>query len=416
MKRSYFIAIATTLALVLIAVWVYVLFFSTPNEPGDSFAELNFGDTTDGSVPANPLEPEPVVDVVNTETLRQLTTKPVVGFTEVVNNQGSLAGVFYIEAGTGHIFSIDLNNGTERRVSGTTFAQIKRGDITPNAQYVMIETGSGSTREFVLGEFSSSTNEYVFNTVTEQITNFIATKENNFLFTTLTGNTLVASQYYPLSKTADVIFEVPFIDTVVRWGESALDNHYIYPKASARLEGYLYQSIDNKLGRISASGRGLTAIGNQEHVLYSTQVDRNYRTSLYNLETKEDIDLTGVFNAIIDKCVNYPVKQTFICGTDNSPKNQNTPDDWYRGQETYSDSLWEVDPTNLSFRQLVNITSESGRAVDTLNLEMGPTEENVYFQNKSDMTLWMFTLPEIPKPVELDTSTSSDGVVNDDLN
>jgi|AntRauTorckE6833_2_1112554.scaffolds.fasta_scaffold19644_2 hypothetical protein len=415
MKRSYFIAIATTLALVLIAVWVYILFFSNTSQQEESFAELNLNDTTDSTIPANTPEPEPVVDVVNIEKLRQLTTKPVVGFTEIVDESGEVDSIYYTEAGTGHVYSINLTSGKEERISGTTFANIKKSDITPNGQYILIETGLGNNREFVLGEFSTSTNEYIFNTVADDIYNFTATKDNNFLFTAKLGSKLQATHYYPISETAEIIFEIPFVEAAVRWGDLAIDTHYVYPKASARLEGYLYQARDNKLKRLPVAGRGLSAIGNQESVLYSTQVDRDYLTRIYDLETKETVDLEVIFGAIIDKCVNYPAKKTFICGTSNEPQDQNTPDDWYKGETTYSDSLWEVDASSLSFKKLVDVPEESGRNIDSINLEIGASQQSVFFQNKSDMTLWMLTLPPISSSLNNDTSSGSEEVINDDF-
>jgi len=47
MKRSVFIITGIILAIVLIAVWVYVLFFGTPTSLDEQFANFGVGDTID---------------------------------------------------------------------------------------------------------------------------------------------------------------------------------------------------------------------------------------------------------------------------------------------------------------------------------------------------------------------------------
>jgi len=414
MKRSIFITIASVIAIVLIAVWVYILFFGgQPSSEDQDFADLNFPETPDANFNPGLVEPEIVVDVANTEIIRQLTTKPVVGFGDGINSSGEKEA-WYVEAGTGHIFVINLETGIERRVSGTTFANIKKAVLTPDTQHVMIETGKGNSKEFILGEWSSSTEEFIFNTIAESIVNFTASANDTFLFTVRNDGELVASQYYPISKSSEILFTIPFEEAVVSWGETALSTHYIYPKASARLEGYLYESRDGSFKRLPAAGRGLSAIGNEDQVMYSNQIESEYVTSMLRENSErelESINLSLLTNTIPDKCVNYTQNNSFICGTDDSDKDHNTPDEWYRGEISYSDDIWEINLTEQSATRLLKINQETGRNIDIINPLLGNSGDSLYFQNKNDQTLWMFTLPSAEQVNSFDDSDR----INDDI-
>jgi len=414
MKRSIFISIASFIALVLIAVWVYILFFSEQSSVNDQdFADLNFPETTDSGFNPEIIEPEVVVDVVNTEVIRQLTTKPVVGFSEGINSKGEKE-VWYVEAGTGHIYTINLEAGNEDRVSGTTFPNIKKAVLTPDSKYVMIEAGRGSSKEHVLGEWSSSTKEFSFNTITENIVDFTTTVDNTFLFTIRNGEGLIASQYYPISKTSEILFTIPFNEAVVSWGETALSTHFIYPKASSQLEGYLYESRNGSFERLPAAGRSLAAIGNENRVMYASQIEDKYTTSMLRENSKgktESINLSLLINTIPDKCLNYPKNDSFICGTDDLKKDSNTPDEWYRGEVSYSDDIWEINLIEQSATRLFEVEKETGRSIDLINPMVGNSGDRLYFQNKNDRTLWMFNLPVTEQGTTLDDLDNT----NDDI-
>ena len=392
MKRSVFIIISILLALTLIGVWAYLLFFNTGSQPNDEFADFDFENINDQNTVVVVNDSDPVVDVVNLDRLRQLTTGPVVGFSEMTDLDNQTK-ILYTQAGTGHIFSIDLDSGEEERLSGNTFGGIEKAVFTPDGRAVMISSGNGFGQQASVGVWSSSTNKFVFSNIEEVVADFTTTENNTFLLAIDTTNSLLVVEYDPNSGTRSSLFTTPFVEVSFLWGRFASSTHYFYPKASARLEGYLYSAKDGLIKRLPIEGRGLTAIGDESYVLYAKQVERDYLTFLYNKETGEEFDF-NFLHIITDKCSLRPVSSTFICGTNSLNKDSNTPDEWYRGEITYNDAIWEIDPVNLGSRKLVEIAVESGRSVDTQNLSVGASDKNLLFQNKTDRTLWMYILIE----------------------
>jgi hypothetical protein len=414
MKRSLFIIIATVLVLILIAVWVYLLFFRVDSNSDQSFSDLNFNDTTDVTFEPTISPPDPVVDVFNVERIRQLTTGPVVGQVETTNELGETV-INYVEAGTGHVYQINLSSGEEKRISGVTFPRIKKAEMTPNGEYIIIEQGIGRDKEFSLGQLSSTTGEFVFNSIVENIVDFAATSQDTFFFSVMSEAGLVANQYYPQNKTSEQLFAIPFREAVIKWGRTSTSSHYVYPKASSKLDGYLYQSHQGGIKRLPAAGLGLTAVGTNDDVVLAYQEKGIYLTDLLSIgeENTTTTNLDFLLRILPDKCSALGDSNKLVCATDNQPRDHNTPDDWYRGLISYSDDLWQIDLENLVFNRLLRVSEETGRDIDIINLAVGRSGQYLTFQNKNDQTLWMFILPpEVVESNQVDVVTDSEEVNN----
>ena len=110
MKRTYFYIAGGTILFLLIGFWVYSFLYGSPTNGDSVFTNLGiFGqNNTEEIITPLVIEENPTVDVA-TERLRQLTTKPVIGARIV--DLASTTVMRYVEAGTGHIFDIDLVSG-----------------------------------------------------------------------------------------------------------------------------------------------------------------------------------------------------------------------------------------------------------------------------------------------------------------
>ena len=391
MKRSVLIILGIVVVVLLLAVWVYVLFFNTTTPPEDTFTDLNFDDTTDVSVtpPTEEVTPEPTVDVTSPKPLRQLTTGPVVGFAHVQADASSTPMVYYIEAGTGHTFSIDTKTGEETRVSGTTIPMSSAGAITPDGQFVMVQSGSGPTSEFVVGEISTTSDQLRSLRIGENIVDFVATVDNTFLYAVQSSNAIVAKEYFPLSNTSEIIFSVPFREATIAWGNEATAPHYVYPKTTSRLEGFLYEVVDGLLHRLPIDGYGLSAVGGEEYVLYGKQVGGFYQTVMYNKESRDEFVLD--FDLLPEKCAVMTEENVpFLCASAFGAFGSGAPDNWYSGSVTHTDNVWEVWGEYAYTEQILDVSAESGRQLDIINLLLTSTTDYLYFQNKVDETLWVY--------------------------
>lgn len=401
MKRTFIIILGVVILIILLVLWFYVLFFIDPKETNDKFADFDItGEELNGSIDGN------AVGDTNTATifvspdkkLQQLTTKPVIGFQEIASKATSSPGiVYYIEAGVGHVYKIDLTTGTESQISKKTIANARVGAINSTGEYALIQSGYGSNQKTLLFPLSSSDQEVEPKAIELEpnITEITATENGTFLYAVKGTDRLVAKEYYPISGNTDTLFVTPFREADVDFSSKSTDKHLIYPKASALLDGYLYQSVAGGVKRLPVTGQGLTAIGYDRYVLYSKQSNGAYRSYITNTITGSSTDLN--ISLLPEKCTRVnksgATNVSLVCAF--SLDNQlggDFPDQWYRGEIKFTDDLWEINPALGAVTQLLDITAESGRKLDAVSLKANQFYSRVYFTNKNDKTLWLYRI------------------------
>lgn len=390
MKRPLLIILGIIIVLILIGIWVYVLLTGTPNN-GNQFAEFGFGDTSDPTFQGLPEpEPEPTVDVGPGSALKQLTTKPVAGFTEVQLATTTPAKAYYVEAGTGHIFTIDLETGEETRVSATTIPLTRAAAITPNGAHVMMQAGEGLSAEYIIGTLATSSDELSNFALSESVLSFAASDDNEFLYAVPDGNTTLAKAYNPRTNSSRVLFSVPFRDVTIEWGNTSSGPHLAFPKPASRLEGFVYSYTNGSPTRLPISGFGVSAVGSGNAVISSyMQTTGSYTSSGYSYTVSDDLRLP--ITVVPEKCT-FPanLESQAICATSFTNYSNMMPDVWYRGEVTLTDELWEIDPATQTARPIKNISSVAGQSLDVVNPKTNPDGNRFYFQNKVDNTLWLY--------------------------
>lgn len=388
MKRSIFFVVSALMVVLLLAAWVYILFFSTPSDDG-SFVDFPNGEP--GFTVPDQDQPTdgPVIDLTSPDRLRQLTLDPVIGFQEVLATPSSTPQIYYATAGRGHVFAIDTETGIEERISGATIAAARQSAITPNGAYILTQAGRGANSAFFISPLDTGASNAPLSLIPEDIISFSATTDNTFLFATKEGNGLVAKEYVPASSTSQTLFTIPFQEATIQWGASAPDTHFVYPKTTTQLEGYLYVSQSAKpLKRIMPGGFGFSAIGNMTYVLYAKQARGSYQSSVYNQFTREIYSLP--ISQIPQKCVPLSAQNLMLCASSVNKHTLRTPDDWHEGTISFSDTLFEVNLRTGGMTAISNTLEESGRELDIINPIAGTQDATIYFQNKNDQTLWLF--------------------------
>jgi len=388
MKRNALIITGSILVVILLAIWIYILFFNT-TQPADKFTDLNIGNN-----PEQTSQPEtsasstnPTLDVTSEKQLVQLTNKPTAGYKEILTGSSS-PKVFYVESGTGHIYSIDLLTGVEKQLTITTISFAKQAEITENGLFTMIQSGNNK-KQTLIGTIINNNTELSTEIIDEEVVSFKATTNNTFLYAAKNSNQLVGKEYFPVTKTSKTLFTVPFLEATIDWGKVSADTHYIYPKASSKLEGYVYKVEKGTLIRTPISGFGLSAVGNKQYILYSNQNKESYKTTVYNSEQK--LFTSSPVTIIPEKCTESQTDtKILVCGSEFTNFNDSIPDSWYQGVTSYADTLWQVDLDSLNIKSLASVSDQSGREIDTVNLSLNEAEDRVYFINKNDRTLWLY--------------------------
>lgn len=385
MKRTLFI-IGIIIILILAGILLFLL-LASDDQKRDVFSAFNFGDTTDTSVI------NAVVDLITPTddrlaALRQLTLKPVIGMSELLPSASSTATlVLYGEAGTGHIFSLDVVSGIENRLSNITIPAANEATISATGDRALILSGGRSDgRDLTLVTLPGPERELSSFAFSERVKQATLTSDKKVLYTTVAGNTLIAREYTIASGETRTLFTLPFKEATVRFPKVSTGPVYAYPKTAEFLESYVYEIREGVVRRLPFSGYALTAIGEQNMLLVTSYRGGIYESSLYDSARNQRQLLP--FIAIAEKCSFVGDADTLYCGIYGDTTDEATIK-WYQGQLTTTDALFRVNEFGEMI-YLVDLKETSGRDIDVTRLTASADASRLYFINKIDGTLWIF--------------------------
>jgi hypothetical protein len=395
-KTILVIGVAVIVVGLLIAAWVYVMFFGTPRELPDLSNPFGFGGGEQGQpLPQEPVvattsTPNPVVNVTG-KPLRQLTTRPVIGYRELTQT-GTSSILLYAEAGTGHVYSIDLTTGAESRRSGTTIIEAAEAVFSADGTFVVYRSGYNRVAKTVIGTMSSTTDSLTTNELGELADN-IHIEGNETLFYSVRGNSAVGKSRNLRTGASKNLFTLPMSDPVVLWGRGETADHFIYLKPSYLLPGYVYRvGSGGSLTRLPVSGFGLSAFRSGSVIGIGT-LTQEQQLSISVMETAEDGRALTGFVGLPEKC-NGVTNSTFWCIRYTTTTGFGFPDTWHRGEVSFAESLYrhDISATSSTETLLSDFSTEAGREVDSVRVGISESEKNLYFINRLDNTLWLYDL------------------------
>ena len=362
----------------MLGIWAYLFTFGTPQSGAELFTRFGVGGDAENFTPPE----DTSIDVSDVDTLgapqalKQLTTRPVggAGFTS--------DGIRYVEQGTGHVYDINLQSGTETLQSGTTIPGARDAIFSDDGSYTAITMLDEGNERTLVGKLTSGTQ---FSGVTLPLgaKNIAFVNASGTLeYTIHEGSDTHGYSYNMLKEVDTMVFNLPLKDVRVLWGNPT----YVYTTPSTKQMGYLYKVIKNDLHYVTKGGRGLSSFATHDGVMVTRSTDTLVKSFLITL----DDEIVGQpLPYIPEKCVSG---ETFLyCAIPKETLNTQTfPDDWYMGDVSFNDSLWSVDTTNQKAKVLVDFTDTSGRAIDVLKIGADREGKRVYLINKNDNTLWLF--------------------------
>jgi hypothetical protein len=301
--------------------------------------------------------------------------------------------VYFIEAGSGHIYRL-ADGGAEERVSGITFAETTTGDISPDGRFAVVLSGYGNTQTgslLTLGTSSAATPS-VF-TLEGNVGQSYITNNNELLYTVRTATGVTLRSRTLNGGSTKTLFSVPFRSALVSWSDDPRGPHYIYPKPSYLLEGYLYRYFGGTLTRLPIEGYGLVAWGSGEMLGFSRTENDSYVSFIHDTKSRSDTLLP--FLLLPEKCSAGLTAESLWCASPTTISGFGFPDSWYRGDENLSDTLvyFESNDEFQSISYLLEPSVVAGRAIDVSALKAGAEAGRVLFTNKIDNSLWLYDRP-----------------------
>jgi hypothetical protein len=345
--------------------------------------------------------------------LRELSMTPVGGM--MASTTASSTIIRWIDRGVGRVYQAYSNNTAIDELSNTTVPEVYATYWNKNATAFILQSlteDSDTVTSFyatlsavspaALATTSTSTAESTpfelrgsplpSNTIGIAVAptgNNVFTLEKNTDGTS--GSTGYISQFDGSKKAA--IFSTPLADLNIEWPESSI--LAVTTKGYSRAAGYLY-FVDQKTGiftKILGDVAGLSTLvskdGNQ--VLYSASANSSIITSVYNIKSGANQNL--LFNTLPEKCVwSNLQKNVLYCAVPSTIPLANYPEDWYKGNVSFSDSIWEVDTVTGDAHLIADLLKTSGTIIDATNLTLDTQENYLYFINKKDLSLWSLQL------------------------
>lgn len=394
MKKTYLIIGGVTAILLLVAIWVYLLIYGTPKTVEQFFADFTFSGTSDNTPiePLIPPETEAQVDI-DTTKLRQLTTRPVIGMGEYTKGEGisKITYIRYAEAGTGHIYAINIITGEETRISNATIAGANKAKFSPNGKYVAFASGYTNQPTITLLTLSESGEVTKTNVLTQKMVDFTFSDTNELLYTEYSNSGQIGRALNPETLVGRTLFTIPFQSATVNWSADPNTPHYVYTKASAKLSGYLYSLINGQIKRKNSAGFGLTALANEEYVVI-TSLQGTEPTS-YSMELSTDKKIPLPLITTPEKCVFTKIDTAILfCGYEQKSFGYEFPDNWYKGLMSFADNIYLINIKTGQSSELMNIKSMTGRDIDIITMNISKSDRMLYFINKNDNTLWMYEI------------------------
>lgn len=389
MKKIKNILIITGIIILLLLLlgWGYILLFGTPiNNDGGIFANLP-NQSTEREIDTTTTEQT----VATTNQLQPLTTDPVAGFIVQEEETGTTTEkassstrevLRYIERGTGHIYEIELDSGKKERISSNTFGKTVRAVFSPDGSKAVIQTESGDSLSNTLINIGSEETE----SLPQNIDNLFISNDSIFY----TETTEKGSTAYQLNfgGAANPIWQIPFTDIRVFW-EEGKDIVVNRPSPNFKSSAYL---VDENGWNILIEPQyqlNLATDTSGENILYSYFDTKKGMVTLSLPSSRPE----GLL-AIPEKCIYMTTKESFWCAMSPLLGGQEGITDWYSGAISTNDTIWSNWKEPGSTQSIARLDVMSGFNIDVTNLTANKSETKLFFINKIDGSLWMYSIPE----------------------
>ncbi|MFT5037285.1 MAG: hypothetical protein ACI9VM_000864 [Candidatus Azotimanducaceae bacterium] len=388
MKKTLIISIGIICILVAAAVWIYLLFFGAPEQSDDVFTNLGIGGgDASVQVPTNQGEDASTEDTVtpiaaSKDALRQLTLKPVAGFGFVGSSSDLIR---YAERGTGHVFEINVANGTEKRISGTTIPRVVDAVFEESGTSVVLIAENGYQRDIVAGYINEEENTIDLINLPTNSFDPKFTSDSVLRYAVVTDSGTDGFELDINANTPSKLFSIPLRDATFIWSEET----YAYNKPSAVLQGSLYHIDQSTLTPKTSGAFGFVGGVNDAYYFSSAIVKGESKSYATARATEARTELAVMF--MPEKCV--PDKTTtnlLWCASQLSLPDALFIDNWYKGAVQSEDFLWLVDIENGVAELLSDFLDESGRLIDVNKIEIDQSGTSPIFRNKIDNTLWLY--------------------------
>lgn len=328
-------------------------------------------------------------ETVEDQSVRQVVSEPVADY-GFITYQGT-STLFYVEQETGHIFV--MASGTPVRLSNKSIPRVKSVAAAENSVKYYFYIGSLDEQNnlvFQKGELLKATSsDLALTALDSRIKTLVVSPKGNQAFILKESDNGVVGQIVNLNfEVPTNVFSSPFKEWVAEWVSD--DKISFQTKASSGINGsfYLLDIKTKEFTPILTNIPGLMGklSNNTENLIYSSNNSGQTNSFIKN-EGEEVYQLS--IGVITDKCEWFSGNISILCGVPINSTNLNKPDSWYQGGVSFNDELWLVD---IIYGEAFLADELKNKQIDISNLKSNLGSSVMYFQNKTDGSLWNFDL------------------------
>jgi hypothetical protein len=352
--------------------------------------------TPTASVGATPPVTTPPATTSKTKT-KTVVVKPTPPPTEFV------PALRYVARTNGNIYETFADSINELQFSTTVVPKVHESFFGNNGNSVLmrylntdgatIDTFAGTLPTELLGGDTTSNTQVKGSFLPENITDMSVSSDGSKIFYLLnvnTGDSVVGITSGLLGDKKVQIFDSPFTEWLSQWPSAKMIT--LTTKPSSLVPGYMYMiNPDTKnLTRVLGGINGLTTLTSPDgkSVLYA---GGNLSLDIYNISTGNVTPVS--VRTMPEKCVWGSASTTVYCAVPKAIGNATYPDDWYKGEVSFSDDFWKIDAASGTGTMIFDPTTiRGGQSIDGIKLALDTGEKYLFFVNKKDSYLWELSL------------------------
>lgn len=353
-------------------------------------ADLGTGD----GLPATPATPD---------KLRQISEEPISGFSVVEDAKNHKTDIHYILRANGNIYEAYADSQEQKRLSITTIPKVYESQWLPDGvrliiRYLKDNTENIQTFSVKINPATTTLNTFEGGIDGNHLAENIGALAINpagdkifYLTNSLNGSSGYVSK--PDGQNKKLLFESPLIEWTVTWPKEELITFTTKPAAG--IPGFMYflNSSTGNFSRVMGNVNGLTTKTNKTatEVLYSDSTRATPRLYLYDVKTGGSKLLP--WSTLPEKCLwsNTDAKVIY-CAVPKSFPAGDYPDAWYQGLANFTDDIWMINTGTMASTLVYDIQKEAGNSIDAIEPKLDKNDNNLYFTNKTDLTLWSLNL------------------------
>lgn len=293
----------------------------------------------------------------------------------------------YVEKSTGHVYQMYLDTKIVGKISNSTIPGVHETIFDGRASSVIYRylSEDDTITSFIATLGGSS----IF--LNSDILEISLSPDKNSFFSIIKNKNGSTGQIksFDESKTNQV-FSSPFTEWLPQWVKEK--NIYLTTKPSYLVKGTVF-SLDitnGTLAKILGGIPGLTTLANKDGsiILYGASLEDGPKLYIFDLKNNASQDLNTY--GLPEKCIWSNDDINVYCAIPNTIVGTQYPDSWYQGLQSFDDRFIKINTLTGGITTLAN--SEEEVTIDATHLFLSNKEDQLFFINKKDGTLWSLSI------------------------